>query len=276
MTVTTASTLSPSEKARALWALGDYSTVAHRVIPLLGSVTVAAAGVRPHQHVLDVASGAGNAAIPAARLGARVVATDITPELLESGRREAREQGVELDWQVADAQDLPFEDDLFDVAVSTVGVMFAPDHQACADELVRVVRPGGTIALANWTPTGFVGQMLATLRPYLPTPPAGARPGTLWGDPAHVATLFGDRVRDFAAETLEVKVSCFDHPDVFRDFFKANYGPTVAAYRGLGEDAGRSASLDRDLSELAARHDIGGESGFAMLWEYLLVTAHVA
>jgi SAM-dependent methyltransferase len=276
MTTTTASTLSPAEKARALWALGDYPTVAHQVIPLLGRITVEAAGVQPQHRVLDVAAGAGNAAIPAARLGARVVATDITPELLDSGRREARGQGVELDWQLADAQDLPFADDDFDVALSTVGVMFAPDHQACADELVRVVRPGGVIGLANWTPTGFIGQMLATLRPYLPPPPAGARPGTLWGDPAHVAALFGDRVCDFAAQTREVNVSCFDHPDVFRDFFKANYGPTVAAYRGLGGDPGREASLDRDLSDLAARHDIGGETGFAMSWEYLLVTAHVA
>ena len=276
MTTTTASALTSAEKARALWALGDYPTVAHQVIPSLGRITVEAAGVQPQQRVLDVAAGAGNAAIPAARLGARVVATDITPELLESGRREARNQGVELDWQVADAQDLPFDDNDFDVALSTVGVMFAPDHQACADELVRVVRPGGVIGLANWTPTGFIGQMLATLRPYLPPPPAGARPGTLWGDPAHVAVLFGDRVHDLAAETQEVKVSCFDHPDAFRDFFKANYGPTVAAYRGLGDDAQRAASLDRDLSDLATRHDIGGETGFAMRWEYLLVTAHVA
>ena len=265
----------PKDKARALWALGDYTAVAHDVIAELGGVAVEAAGIQAGQRVIDVAAGAGNAAIPAARQGARVIATDITPELLARGRQDADRAGVELTWEVADAEALPYADDAFDAATSVVGVMFAPDHQACADELVRVVRTSGTVALINWTPQGFVGQMLATLRPYLPVPPPGAQPGTLWGDPDHVTALLGDRVSDVQWERRNLRVSCFDHPDVFRDFFKAKYGPTVAAYRGLADDAERIAALDSDLSALAARHDLGGDTGFVMEWEYLLLTARV-
>lgn len=267
---------SPLDRARAMWALGDYPAVAHDVISEIGRVTVEAAGVTAADRVIDVAAGSGNAAIPAARTGARVLATDLTPELLDAGRLEAQRHGVHLTWEAADAQALPYADDAFDVALSTVGVMFAPDHQACADELVRVVRPDGRVALASWTPDGFIGQMLATLRPYLPPPPAGARPGTLWGDSDHVATLLGDRVTDVTTEKRMLHVSCFDHPDVFRDFFKTKYGPTIVAYRGLGDDTDRIAALDHDLSDLAARHDVGGDHGFAMDWEYLLVTARVA
>ena len=266
---------SPKDKARALWALGDYTAVAHDVIAELGGVAVEAARISAHQRVIDVAAGAGNAAIPAARRGARVIATDITPELLARGALDAQRAGVELTWEVADAEALPYADDAFDVATSVVGVMFAPDHQACADELVRVVRPGGAVALINWTPQGFIGQMLATLRPYLPTPPPGARPGTLWGDPDHVTGLLGDRVSDVQWERRTLRVSCFDHPDLFREFFKQKYGPTIAAYRGLGDDAERIAALDRDLSALAARHDLGGDAGFVMEWEYLLLAARV-
>ena len=271
---TTAIAPTPLEKARALWALGDYSAVAHEVIPSMGPVVVAAADIRPGQRVIDVAAGAGNAALPAARIGAQVVATDITPELLAVGRSEAERAGLDITWMEADAQALPLEDNEFDVALSTVGVMFAPDHQACAHELVRVVRPGGTIAIANWTPSGFVGQMLGTLKPYLPPPPAGARPGVLWGDEDHVRELFGDRVVSLAAETRVITVTCFRHPDEFRDFFKHNYGPTVAAYRTLAGDPDRAVELDRDLSALAARSHLGGD-GLTMQWEYLLVTARV-
>lgn len=264
------------QRSRTMWALGDYPSVAHDVIPELGRIAVEAAQVGPSDSVIDVAAGSGNAAIPAARAGARVLATDLTPELLAAGQQQAEGLGLDIGWEVADAESLPYGDDTFDVALSTVGVMFAPDHQACADELVRVVRPDGRVALASWTPDGFIGQMLATLRPYLPPPPAGARPGTLWGDSDHVATLLGDRVTDVTTEKRMLHVSCFDHPDVFRDFFKTKYGPTIVAYRGLGDDTDRIAALDHDLSDLAARHDVGGDHGFAMDWEYLLVTARVA
>lgn len=275
--MTTASALiDVKQKARTMWALGDYPSVAHDVIPELGVVAVSAAGVGPSDTVIDIAAGSGNAAIPAARAGARVLATDLTPELLIAGQQQAENLGLDITWEVADAEALPYADDSYDVALSTVGVMFAPDHQACADELVRVVRPGGRIALVSWTPTGFIGQMLATLKPYLPTPPADARPGTLWGEPEHVASLLGDRVRDLVQETRLLRVACFDHPDVFRDFFKQKYGPTIAAYRGLRHDVERIQSLDRDLASLGAQHDVGGPHGFTMNWEYLLTTARVA
>ena len=274
--MTTAPTLTDAkQRSRTMWALGDYPSVAHDVIPELGRIAVEAAQVGPSDSVIDVAAGSGNAAIPAARTGARVLATDLTPELLAAGQQQAEGLGLDIGWEVADAESLPYGDDTFDVALSTVGVMFAPDHQACAAELVRVVRPGGRIALVSWTPGGFVGQMLGALKPYLPTPPAGARPGTLWGVPEHVTSLLGGRVQDVVQETRLLRVTCFDHPDVFRDFFKQKYGPTVAAYRGLGDDLERVQALDRDLSELGARNDVGGPQGFTMSWEYLLTTARV-
>ncbi|TDB89056.1 class I SAM-dependent methyltransferase, partial [Actinomadura sp. 7K534] len=150
---------------RKMWALGDYPSLAAEVIPSLGEVLVRAAGVTSGDRVLDVAAGSGNAAVPAARTGAKVVASDLTPELLEAGRKQA---DADLEWRQADAEALPFADGEFDVVLSCVGVMFAPHHQAAADELVRVCRPGGRIALLNWTPEGFIGQMFATMKPYAP------------------------------------------------------------------------------------------------------------
>lgn len=257
---------------RAMWALGDYPTVACDVIPDLGASLVAACGVGPGDRVLDVAAGSGNAAIPAALAGAEVVACDLTPELLDSGRRLAAEQAVTIEWREADAEALPFADDAFDTVISCVGVMFAPDHHACASELVRVCRPGGTIGLINWTPEGFVGQMLAAMKPYTPPPPPGAQPPPLWGREDHVRALFGGRVTSLSTRRESVRVDRFADPEEFRDYFKAHYGPTVAAYRGLAGDPGRAGGLDRDLAELARRHDRGNGST-VMEWEYLLVTA---
>ncbi len=161
---------------RAMWAQGDYPSVAAELISELGEKLVRAAGVGPGDRVLDVAAGSGNVAIPAALAGADVVASDLTPELLETGRRLARERGARLRWQEADAEALPFDDGAFDTVLSCVGVMFAPHHRRAATELVRVCRPGGTIGVLNWTPEGFIGQMLATLKPYAPPPPPGAQP----------------------------------------------------------------------------------------------------
>ena len=144
-----------------MWAMGDYPTLASDLIAELGSALVAACGIAPGDRVLDVAAGSGNASIPAARLGARVVASDLTPELLESGRLTARGLGANIEWREADAEALPFETAEFDHVISCVGVMFAPHHQLSADELVRVCRPGGTIGLISWTPEGFIGQMFA-------------------------------------------------------------------------------------------------------------------
>ena len=256
---------------RTMWALGDYPAVAAEVIPDLGQVLVAACGVQPGNTVLDVACGSGNAAIPAALRGAIVTACDLTPALLESGRDLAASRGATIDWRETDAEALPFADGQFDVVMSCVGVMFAPHHQACADELVRVCRPGGRIGLVSWTPEGFVGQMFTTMKPYSPPPPPGAQPPPLWGHEDHVRDLFGDGVTDVASSRQTVTVSRFETPKAFRDYFKSNYGPTVAAYRGLANEPQRIAALDHDLEELARRHD-RGRGATVMDWEYLLLT----
>ncbi|WP_406004995.1 class I SAM-dependent methyltransferase [Streptomyces sp. NBC_00637] len=259
-------------KHRAMWALGDYPLVAADVIPDLGPELVRECGVRPGTRVLDVAAGSGNAAIPAALVGADVVAVDLTPELLEAGRRLATEHGAELEWRQGDAEELPFADADFDTVVSCVGVMFAPHHQRAADELLRVCRPGGKIGLVNWTPEGFIGQMFATMRPYAPPPPPGAQPPPLWGDESHVRSLLGDGVSGIDARRRTLRVDRFSRPEEFREFFKSCYGPTVAVYGALADDPERVAELDAALADLAARHLADG----AMEWEYLLVTADKA
>jgi ubiquinone/menaquinone biosynthesis C-methylase UbiE len=256
-------------KHRRMWALGDYPSVSDDVISALGQVLVEAMGVGPGTRVLDVAAGCGNAAIPAARAGADVVASDLTPELLESGRRHATAAGVQLTWQEADAERLPFADAEFDAVMSCVGVMFAPHHQASADELVRVTRQGGTIGLVNWTPEGFIGRMFGVMRPYAPPPPPGAQPPPLWGEEAHVRELFGDRVTEIEARRQMLTVDRFATPEEFREFFKAAYGPTIATYRAIADDPDKVAALDAGLADLArdAQRD-----GGAMDWEYLLIT----
>ncbi|HSI93316.1 MAG TPA: class I SAM-dependent methyltransferase [Jiangellaceae bacterium] len=259
-------------KHRDMWALGDYPAVAAEVVPSLGAILVEACGVGPGDRVLDVAAGTGNAAIPAALAGARVVASDLAPGLLETGQALAAERGAELQWQEADAEALPYADGEFDTVLSCIGAMFAPHHQAAADELLRVCRPGGTIGLLSWTPEGFIGQLFATMKPYVPPPPAGVQPPPLWGDEDHVRGLLGERVTDVATRRQTVTVDLFDRPEAFRDYFKANYGPTIAAYRGIAADADRVAALDRDLAELARRFD-HGTAGTVMEWEYLLLTA---
>jgi SAM-dependent methyltransferase len=259
-------------KHRAMWALGDYATVASEVIPGLGADLVETCGVGRGMRVLDVAAGPGNAAIPAALTGASVVASDLTPELLDAGRAEAVRRSAELEWRQADAEALPFADGEFDVVLSCVGVMFAPHHQASADELVRVCRPGGTIGLISWTPQGFVGEMLATMKPYIAPPPPGAQPPPLWGQEEHVKGLLGDRVTDLTMRRQTIRVDCFATPEEFRDRFKTCYGPTVSAYRDIAEDPERVAALDHALADLARRHDRGTAST-VMDWEYLLLTA---
>ncbi|WP_343871444.1 class I SAM-dependent methyltransferase, partial [Agromyces bracchium] len=176
-------------KHRAMWASGDYPTLASDLIWSLGPRLVDATGVRPGERVLDVAAGSGNVAIPAALRGATVVATDLTPELFDVGRRLATESGAELEWREADAEALPFGDGAFDAVVSCVGVMFAPHHRLAADELVRVVKPGGRIGLLSWTPEGFIGRMFAAMKPFNAPPPAGVQPPPLWGDEQHVREL---------------------------------------------------------------------------------------
>ncbi|MFG3266099.1 MULTISPECIES: class I SAM-dependent methyltransferase [Streptomyces] len=264
-------------KHRAMWAQGDYPSVASEVIPELGAVLVEACDVRPGQRVLDVGAGSGNAAIPAALAGADVVASDLTPELFEAGRRVAAEQGAQLTWQEADAEALPFGDAEFDTVLSCVGVMFAPHHRQAAGEMVRVCRPGGTIGLLSWTPQGFIGRMFAAMKPYAPPPPPGAQPPPLWGDEDHVRGLLGDRVTDVRAERRTVRIDLFPTPEAFRDYFKERYGPTISVYKNIAGEPDRAAALDRDLAALASDGNLAaGQDGTVMEWEYLLVTARRA
>jgi len=255
---------------RTMWAWGDYPRIAHDVVGPLGPVLVAAAGIGAGQRVLDVAAGSGNAAIPAARTGAEVVASDLTPELVAAGERVAADEGLALTWQVADAEALPFADADFDAVVSCIGVMFAPHHQAAADELVRVCRPGGTIGVLSWTPGGFIGEMFATMKPYAAPPPAGVQPPPLWGAADHVAGLLGDRAEVVEARAGLLEVGGFATPESFREYFKAWYGPTIGVYRQLADDPQRAAALDRELDDLARRHQAPDGS---MGWEYLVLTA---
>jgi ubiquinone/menaquinone biosynthesis C-methylase UbiE len=278
-TMTSSTTITAHDADRALkarhrymWALGDYPAVARELIPALGPLLVEACAIGEGQRVLDVAAGTGNVAIPAAATGATVTASDLTPELLARGEADARKRGLELEWVEADAEHLPFADDAFDVVTSCVGVMFAPHHQQTADELVRVCRPGGTLGLISWTPDGFIGQLFATMRPFTPPPPAGVQPPPLWGDLAHVRELFGDRVTELRAGQQTLRVDGLEAPEAFREYFKSHYGPTIAAYRGIAQDAERVAELDRTLVDLAESHR---QPDGSLSWEYLLVVASV-
>jgi ubiquinone/menaquinone biosynthesis C-methylase UbiE len=257
-------------KHRGLWTMGDYAAVAAEIIPDLGPVLVEAAGITAGQRVLDVAAGTGNAAIPAALAGAEVTASDLAPRLLEIGAADAADRGATLTWVEADVEHLPFDDASYDAVLSCVGVMFAPHHQQSADELVRVTRPGGTLGLLSWTPEGFIGQLFATMKPYVAPPPAGAQPPPLWGSEDHVRALLGDAVTDVRTERRTLRVDQFATPDEFRDYFRTKYGPTMAAYQAHADNPERVAELDRDLDALAARFQ---DADGAMDWEYLLVVA---
>jgi ubiquinone/menaquinone biosynthesis C-methylase UbiE len=260
-------------KHRALWASGDYPALAAELIPGLGPELVRACGVRAGDRVLDVAAGSGNASIPAAAVGAIVTASDLTPELFRAGRQIAAERGVDLEWVEADAEAMPFPDNSFDVVMSSVGAMFAPHHQATADELIRVVRPGGTIGMINWTPEGFIGKLFATLKPYAPPPPPGASPPPLWGDEDHVRTLFADRVSDLSARRQMVQMDHCADPTDFREYWKRNYGPTISVYQFNEDRPDRVEELDRDF--LAFLNEWNRGAGGRGMWEaeYLLVTA---
>jgi SAM-dependent methyltransferase len=246
-------------KHRALWASGSYATVAADLIPALGARLVEAAEIRPGERVLDIAAGTGNAAVPAAAAGASVVASDLTPELLDVGRA----AHPEIEWVEADAHALPFETGEFDVALSCVGIMFAPFHERAAGELLRVVRPGGRIALLNWTPEGFVGQLFATMKPFAPPPPPGASPGPLWGSLDHVRGLLG---LDLYGEKGTITFDVARDPVEFREWWKANYGPTIAAYKAQDDPTALDAAF-LEFLERTQRPDGTWES------EYLVVTA---
>jgi len=225
------------------------------------------AGIGPGSKVLDVAAGNGNATLAAARRGARVTSTDYVSTLLDRGATRAQAEGLDVRFQIADAEALPFESASFDAVLSTFGVMFAPDHAAAASEMARVCRPGGRIGLANWTPGGFIGQMFKTLGRYLPPPP-GVQPPPLWGVEAHLKTLFGDQA---AAIVATPKMFNFRYRSAahFIEVFKTWYGPVLKAYAALPSDKG--AELTRDLTELLNGMNRGGSRSLLVPSEYLEV-----
>jgi ubiquinone/menaquinone biosynthesis C-methylase UbiE len=261
---------------RSMWALGDYHRFARELIWELGPVLVEACEISPGERVLDVAAGSGNVAIRAAEAGAQVVASDLTPENFQGGRREARARGVKLDWVEGDAEALPFGDGEFDAVTSSLGAIFAPNHQKVADELLRVCRPGGTIGMLNFTPDGLGADFFGTLARYMPPPPPGARPPLLWGDEGHVRELFGDRVASLRL-SRQAYVERAPTPRDYRDFFKQTFGPAVAIYASLAAQPESVAALDREFLDFTARANTGAAGGPAEYrYEYLLVVARKA
>jgi 2-polyprenyl-3-methyl-5-hydroxy-6-metoxy-1,4-benzoquinol methylase len=248
-------------RQRAIWALGDYHKFATESIWGFGPELVAACGIAAGQRVLDVAAGSGNVALRAAEAGAQVVASDLTPENFEAGRREARARGVELDWVEADAEALPFGDGEFDVVTSAAGAIFAPRHQTVADELLRVCRPGGTIGMIAIVPSGFVVDLFEIMQRYSRSALFGSMSPLLWGREEHVRAMFGDRVASLELRRERVVLNRFGDPAEFRDYFKANHPVVVALYRGLAGEPARVAALDRDLMEAARRGMRGGVEG---------------
>jgi SAM-dependent methyltransferase len=254
---------------RAMWASGDYPDMVETFLLPLGPRLVEACGIGPGDTVLDVAAGTGNASMPAARAGARVTASDLTPELLEVGRAQAEGEDLVLDWVEADAENLPFGDGSFDVVISSIGAMFAPHHQDVADELVRVCRPGGTIGMLNWTPEGMIGALFRTMGPFAPAPPPGAQPPPLWGGEEHLRELFGDRVEWRALEREELEITAFEHPRDYGEHFKARYGPTIAA-RANAVATGREAEFDDALDSFCEEWNRGTAEQARFEKEYLI------
>ena len=254
---------------RSMWASGDYPQMVETFLTPLGPRLVDACRIGPGQRVLDVAAGTGNASIPAAQRGAEVVASDLTPELFEAGRRRAADAGVELRWAQADAEQLPFEDESFDVVISSIGVMFAPHHQEAADELVRVCRPGGTIGLLSWTPEGMLGAFFRTMRPFMAPPPPGASPAPLWGSEDHVHQLFGERVGFHTMVREDLDITAFPKAHDYPAHFKAYYGPTIAA-RANAEKEGRAAEFDEALDNFGDEWNRGTPDAARFEQEYLI------
>lgn len=266
---TTAATPGPdlvAVKARqqAVWGSGDYSAIATLIVPVaedLADATDLLAGSR----VVDVATGSGNAAIAAARMGCEVTGVDYVPGLLERGRERAAAERLSIDFVDGDAEDLPALDGSFDAVLSVFGAMFAPDHARTAAEIARVCRPGGRVGLASWTPEGFIGDLFRTIAAQVPPPPGVASP-MLWGTETHLASIFGEAVE--WTHTRRVFTFRFTSAEEFVRVFATYYGPTLKAFDSLDQD-GR-AMLASELTALARRHDrLTADGAIALPSEYL-------
>jgi SAM-dependent methyltransferase len=273
MSTTTTDAVQPDlaavkQRQQQTWASADYAAVAALIVPMAEGLAQNA-GLRAGDRVLDVATGSGNAALAAARCGCEVTGIDYVPALLERARARAAAEGLEIEFAEGDAEHLAFPDASFDAVLSCLGVMFTPDQERAAAELARVCRPGGTIGLVNWTPAGFIGQLLRTVGKHVP-PPAGVRPPPQWGTEERLRELLGDAVSrlDIQRRTYVFR---FRSPDDFASFFRDNYGPVHKAFGALDEP-GRERLYD-DLTALAREHDREEGPSVAMPAEYLEVVA---
>jgi SAM-dependent methyltransferase len=250
-------------RQQAMWASGDFAVIG-TTLQIVGELLCEAVDVGGGERVLDVAAGNGNATLAAARRFARVTSTDYVPALLDGGRRRAAAEGLDVTFEVADAEALPYPNASFDVVLSTVGVMFAPDHATSASELLRVCRLGGRIGLASWTPDGFIGQLLRVVVKYVPATP-GVKSPVLWGTRDHLQSLFAGAasidhtVRDFAFR--------YESPEHFVDVFRTFYGPVHKAFAAL--DANGQAALETDLLALLKRCARPSAAGLVVPGEYL-------
>ena len=256
------------QRQQQAWASGDFAMVASRIV-LVAEQLCDSADLHAGWRVLDVATGSGNAAIAAARHGCTAVGVDYVPTLLERGRVRAEAEGLDVELLEGDAEALPFPDASFDAVTSVFGSMFAPDHEPAAAELLRVCRPGGTIALATWAPQGFIGDLFRTVGAHVP-PPAGVRSPMLWGTESHLRELFGDGI--VGLETAERTFTFrFRSPEEFVSFFRTWYGPTLKAFAALEGDA-RDA-LEHDLVALARRYNRLGDGATAIPSTYIEAVA---
>ncbi|MGA9370487.1 MAG: class I SAM-dependent methyltransferase [Solirubrobacterales bacterium] len=257
------------QQQRAMWALGDYPSAAEQIAEV-GRSCVEAAGVSEGDAVLDVACGAGNATIPAAKTGAATTGLDLTPELLEAGRAAAAEAGVEIAWVEGDAEQLPFEDASFDAVLSVFGCMFAPDHHATAAEIARVIKPGGRMAVCAWTPEGTVGRFFMTVAQHMPPPPEGLQPPVLWGVEDHVRSLFeGTGVElSFERQTVDFQGPS---PEEFLGEFENKLPPMVAAKAQL-KPRGDWDPLRAKLLELYVADNVAEDGSYRSPGEYLVIT----
>jgi ubiquinone/menaquinone biosynthesis C-methylase UbiE len=240
------------QRQQATWASGDFGRIGV-TLQIVGESLCEAANVSSGERVLDVAAGNGNASLAAARRFADVLSTDYVPALLEQGMRRATADGLNMRTQVADAENLPFEAGSFDVALSTFGVMFAPDQAKAAAELLRVVKPGGRIGLANWTPDGFIGELFKTIGKFVP-PPAGLTSPAAWGTETRLVELFGPKAMHIHT-TRKQFVFRYLSAEHWIDEFRSYYGPTHKAFAALDEQG--QQALHAALLELLARHDRG-------------------
>ena len=254
------------QRARTLWSAGDYPSATH-LIAEVGPRTVEAAAVTGDDAVLDVACGSGNATIPAARTGATTTGLDITPKLLEAGKNAAAEAGVEIEWIEGDAQDLPFDDAGFDVVLSVFGCMFAPDHRKTAEELVRVLKPGGRMAVAAWRPEGNMGEMFGTIASHMPPPPEGFQPPPLWGREDHVREIFDGTGLDLKFEPTAVDFIAAS-PEAYLEEVERDLPPIVMAKKSLEPE--KREAMRADLAKLYEDTN-ESDDGFRAPQEYVLI-----